>query len=232
MTRKSRHWAIAAAAFLAAAPVLAGCGAGSDAITNKPYTPTEALSANVKGIAISQAFFLGPDSGSKLAEGGAVPLYLSLVNTNQGTDKLVGLGVDPALGTAKVAAPVDLPTELRVNVGKPAPTIVIDGLKKPLSGGESISVQLQFERAGIVPLTIPVITRSREFGDLPQAPAPSAAPATSPTPIAATDDPAAPTPTEAAAPMPTESAAPTPSAATSESSPAPSTSAAQGEGGH
>ncbi|GAA3135124.1 copper chaperone PCu(A)C [Streptosporangium carneum] len=179
MTRNSRHWAIAAAAFLAAAPVLAGCGAGFDAITNQPYTPTEALSVSAdkaKGIDISQAFFLGPDSGSQLAAGAATPLYLSLVNTNKDADRLVGVGVDPALGTAKIASPVDLPVQQRVGVGKPTPAIVIEGLKKPLSGGESISVQLQFAKAGVVPLTVPVITRSREFKDLPQAPGASPAP--------------------------------------------------------
>ncbi|MFF0578461.1 copper chaperone PCu(A)C [Streptosporangium saharense] len=179
MTRNSRHWAIAAAAFLAAAPVLTGCGAGFDAITNKPYAPTEALHVEAKGISVSQAFFLGPDSGSKLAEGGATPLYLSLVNTNKDADQLVGLGVDPALGTAKVVSPVNLPIQQRVNVGKPTPTIMIDGLKKALSGGESIPVQLQFARAGVISLTVPVITRSREFADLPQAPVASTSPSPS-----------------------------------------------------
>ncbi|GHE30746.1 hypothetical protein GCM10017673_36830 [Streptosporangium violaceochromogenes] len=170
MTSNSRHWAIAAAAFLAAAPVLAGCGAGSDAITNQPYSPTEATTAKVRGIDISQAFFLGPDSGSTLAAGGAAPLYLSLVNTNSEADTLVGLGVDPAVGAAKVAFPVELPADKRVAVGRPTPTIMVQGLKKPLHGGESIQVQLQFANAGVIPLTIPVITRSREYGTLPQAP--------------------------------------------------------------
>ncbi|MFI6797269.1 copper chaperone PCu(A)C [Streptosporangium canum] len=184
MTRNSRHWAIAAAAFLAAAPVLTGCGAGFDAITSQPYSPTEATTAKVRGIDISQAFFLGPDSGATLPSGGATPLYLSMVNTGQGPDRLLGVGVDPALGTAKVTAPVDLPVQQLVSVGKPTPTVLIEGLKKPLTGGESISVQLQFANAGIVPLTIPVITRSREFTQLPQAPGATAAPTPTPTPSA------------------------------------------------
>ncbi|WP_326819762.1 copper chaperone PCu(A)C [Streptosporangium sp. NBC_01756] len=187
MTRNRRHWAIAAAAFLAAAPVLAGCGAGSDANTNKPYAPTEALVANVKGIDISQGFFLGPDSGATLPVGGSTPLYLSMVNNNQAADRLLGVGVDPAVGTAKVTAPVDLPVRQRVNVGKPTPTIVIEGLKKALTGGESIPVQLQFANAGVIPITVPVITRSREFTQLPQAPGATAAPTPTPTPSATTE---------------------------------------------
>ncbi|MFF5245658.1 copper chaperone PCu(A)C [Streptosporangium sp. NPDC000095] len=184
MTRNIRHRAIVAAAFLAAASALAGCGAGSDAITNKPYAPTEALTVKANGIDISQAFFLGPDSGATLPEGAATPLYLSLINTNAGSDQLVGLGVDPALGTAKVSAPVPLPHNQRVSVGKPTPTILIEGLKKPLRGGEGVKVQLQFANAGIVQLTIPVITRSREFTAYPQAPGASAAPTPSATPSA------------------------------------------------
>ncbi|MEU8385138.1 copper chaperone PCu(A)C [Streptosporangium sp. NPDC048865] len=188
MTRNIRHRAVVAAAFLAAASVLAGCGAGSDAITNKPYSPTEALSVKRNGIDISQAFFLGPDSGATLPAGGATPLYLSMVNTNAGSDQLVGLGVDPALGTAKVSAPVSLPHDQRVSVGRPTPTVFVEGLKKPLKGGESLKVQLQFANAGIVQLDIPVITRSREFTAYPQAPGASAAPTPSPTPSATAGD--------------------------------------------
>ena len=121
MTRISRHRVIAAAAFLAAAPALAGCGAGSDAITNQPYAPTEALTTQAKGLNISQAFFLGPDSGATIAAGAATPLYLSVVNTNQAPDQLVGIGVDSALGTAKVSSPVTLPVQTRVSIGKPTP---------------------------------------------------------------------------------------------------------------
>ncbi|MFF5211626.1 copper chaperone PCu(A)C [Streptosporangium sp. NPDC000396] len=187
MTRNSRHWAIAAAAFLAAAPVLAGCGAGFDAITNKPYSATEAATTRLKGIEVSQAFFLGPDSGAVLAQGGATPLYLSLVNTNASADTLVGVGIDPSLGTAKVTAPIPLPVQQRVSVGKPTPTVLVEGLKKPLSGGESVKVQLQFANAGIVPMDIPVITRSREFSQLPQAPGATPAPTPTPTPSATTE---------------------------------------------
>ncbi|MBB2909278.1 copper(I)-binding protein [Streptosporangium becharense] len=187
MTRNRRHRAIAAAAFLAAAPALAGCGAGFDATTNKPYAPTEALAVNTEqGIKISQAFFLGPDSGAQLAAGGSTPLYLSMVNTNQTPDTLVGLGVDPAVGTAKVSAPVTLPPNQRVATGQPTPGILIEGLKKPLRGGESITVQLQFTNAGVVPLTIPVITRSREFTAYPAAPNATPAPTPTPTPSAST----------------------------------------------
>ncbi|GGS88493.1 hypothetical protein GCM10010156_53710 [Planobispora rosea] len=186
MTRTNRHWAVAAAAFLAAAPALAGCGTGFDAITAQPYMPNEALSVKVedKDLKISQAYFLGPDSGGSLPAGGSTPLYLYMVNTGPQDDRLVGLGVDPALGTAKVPAPVTLPAfgKQAAVVGRPTPSIMVEQLKKPLKGGETIKVQLQFEKAGIVSLNVPVITRSREFTQLPAVPGASAAPTPTPTP--------------------------------------------------
>ncbi|GAB2442624.1 hypothetical protein GCM10027187_00220 [Streptosporangium sandarakinum] len=186
MTRNSRRWAIAAAAFLAAAPVLAGCGTGEDANTSKPYHPTEAVTVRQNGIDISQAFFLGPEPGSKIQAGGAIPLYMSLVNSARTADQLVGVGIDPAVGTAKIPAPVELKTGQGVRIGTPTPTIVVEGLKQPLGGGESIKIQLQFANAGIIPVTVPVITRSREFATLAPAPGgdqsstPSATPSASP----------------------------------------------------
>ncbi|GAA2690168.1 MULTISPECIES: copper chaperone PCu(A)C [Nonomuraea] len=185
----SRRWIIAAAAFLAA-PVLAGCAAGFDANTNQPYAPNEAAaliqdgSYGTRGIKIPQAFVLGPDSGAKLAQGGSAPVYLHVVNTNGAADQLVGV-VAAGLGNVKLAAPIALPSNQGVNTGKPTPQIMIEGLTKPLSGGESVKLDLQFANAGVVPVTVPVITRSREYMAYPMAPGATPAPP-KPTPSATT----------------------------------------------
>ena len=57
-------------------------------------------------------------------------------------------------------------------------------LSKALSGGESVKLKLHFANAGEISLTVPVVTRSREFATLAPAPAASGAPspAASPTP--------------------------------------------------
>ncbi|MFE3455240.1 copper chaperone PCu(A)C [Nonomuraea sp. NPDC059194] len=181
----SRRWIIAAAAFLAA-PVLAGCAAGFDANTNQPYAPNEAAaliengSYGVRGVKIPQAFVLGPDSGAKLAQGGSAPIYLHIVNTNGEADSLVGVAAE-GLGTVKLAAPIALPSNQGVNTGKPQPQLMIEGLSKPLSGGESVKLGLQFANAGSVTVTVPVVTRSREFAQYPAAPGATPAPPT-PTP--------------------------------------------------
>ncbi|PZG41024.1 hypothetical protein C1I98_22055 [Spongiactinospora gelatinilytica] len=214
MTRTSRRWAIAAAAFLAA-PVLAGCAAGFDATTVKHYSPTEARATTVRGIQISQGFVLGPEPGGKLPKGGSAPVYLSLTNIEQQDDQLVGVAVNNA-GTVKLAAPIVLPRDKRVSTsgaaapgatptaGTAGPPLVIEGLTKELAGGEYIAMSLQFANAGAVDLTLPVVARSREFATWAPAPAPTTqqTPTTGPTPAAT----ATPVPTATATLTATEDA--------------------------
>jgi copper(I)-binding protein len=186
VTSPRRSLASAVAAVLVAAPALAGCAAGFDANTGKPYAPTEAANVRVNGIDISQAFILGPDPGGNLPQGGSAPLYLSMVNLNESSDSLAGATAEGA-GTVKLDAPVSLPSHERVSTGAPTPKIMIEGLAKPLYGGESVRVNLQFTNAGTVPVSIPVVTRSREFATLPPAPGAVTSPPPSPTPTATED---------------------------------------------
>ena len=112
MTRNSRHRVIAAAAFLAAAPALAGCGAGSDAITNQPYSPTEALSIHTpKGIRHLPGLLPRARTPARRSPAGAAtPLYLSAGEHQPGPRRSSSAsGSTPHLGTAKVSAPVDAP---------------------------------------------------------------------------------------------------------------------------
>ncbi|MEV4115824.1 copper chaperone PCu(A)C [Nonomuraea sp. NPDC049695] len=188
----SRRWIVVAAAFLAA-PVLAGCGAGFDANTNKPYAPNEAgvLIENgaygTRGIQIPQAFILGPDSGAQLAWRGSAPIYLNILNTAGAPDTLEAVNAG-SMGTAKVTAPIQLPSNQLVNTGKPTPQIMLEAIPKSLRGGESIKLDLQFANAGIVSLNVPVVTRSREFKDYPAAPNATPAATPSPTPSASASE--------------------------------------------
>ncbi|TMR18015.1 copper chaperone PCu(A)C, partial [Nonomuraea zeae] len=153
-----------------AAPVLAGCGAGFDATTNKPYAPNEAQvlidqgSYGKRDIQIPQAFILGPDAGAQLAWRGSAPIYLNILNTAGAPDTLQAVSAGN-LGTVKVTAPIQLPSNQLVNTGKPTPQIMLEAISKSLRGGESIKLDLQFAKAGIVSLNVPVVTRSREYKD-------------------------------------------------------------------
>ncbi|MEU1720613.1 copper chaperone PCu(A)C [Actinomadura sp. ATCC 39365] len=186
----SRRWIVVAAAFLAA-PVLAGCGAGFDANTNKPYAPNEAVALidqgayGTRGIHIPQAFILGPDSGAQLPWRGSAPIYLNILNTAGAADTLQAVSAG-SVGSVKVATPIQLPPNQLVNTGKPQPQLMLESISTSLRGGESVRLDLQFANAGTVTLTVPVVTRSREFKDYPPAPnaTPVATPSASATPTA------------------------------------------------
>ncbi|MFC4013412.1 copper chaperone PCu(A)C [Nonomuraea purpurea] len=176
------RWIVVAAAFLTA-PVLAGCGAGFDANTNKPYAPNEAQvlmdngAYGKSGIHIPQAFVLGPDSGAQLAWLGSAPIYLNILNTNGAPDTLQAVSAGN-MGKVKMTAQVPLPANQLVNTGKPTPQLMLEAIPRSLRGGETIKLDLQFANAGVVSLNVPVVTRSREFKDYP--PAPNATPAATP----------------------------------------------------
>ncbi|MBB5138775.1 copper(I)-binding protein [Thermocatellispora tengchongensis] len=183
MTRTSRRWAIAATAFIVAVPVLAGCATGFDANLSKPYSPTEARVTAAKGIHISRAFLLGPEQGATLPQGGAAPLYISILNSNRNPDQLVGATAD-GVGTVKIASPITLPNNQMVSTGQApssgaqAASVTVESLAKPLSGGEYVTINLQFSNAGVIPVSVPVIPRTREFSTYPPASvAPTATPA-------------------------------------------------------
>jgi hypothetical protein len=181
----SRRWIVAAAAFLAA-PVLAGCAAGFDASTNKPYAPVEGAALidkgayGSRGLNIPQAFVLGPDSGAKLAQGGSAPVYLNVLS--KGGDTIQAVTSD--VGPVKVTAPITAPAGELISTGKPTPQIMIEGLTKPLAGGEAVRLSIQFANAGAIEMTLPVVTRSREFATYPPAPGATPAPTPTPTPSA------------------------------------------------
>ncbi|RSN01863.1 hypothetical protein DMB42_37475 [Nonomuraea sp. WAC 01424] len=170
--------------------MLAGCGAGIDANTNKPYAPNEAVALidqgayGTRGIHIPQAFILGPDSGAQLAWRGSAPIYLNILNTAGAPDTLQAVSAG-SVASVKVTAPIQLPPNQLVNTGKPQPQLMLESISTSLRGGESIRLDLQFANAGTVSLNVPVVTRSREFKDYP--PAPNATPAPTPSATATSE---------------------------------------------
>jgi copper(I)-binding protein len=209
--RNSRRMAVlAAAGAVAVVPMLSGCGAGSTPQSAMPTQLTEGVNVSVpQGSATPQVlirnlFVLGPGPGASLAAGGAAPLYGTFINqVQERPDKLVGVS-SPAFQQAAVAGGgLDLPAATDAGgravslAGTPAqpPPVALRGLTGPLRGGEHIQLTLQFQNAGSIQLTVPVVPKQHEFATFATVPTDSPSPTGSPTGNTSTPTPGSPEPT-------------------------------------
>ena len=174
MTRWNRRLLFGAIAVLV--PVLAGCEAGQDAPTLE-YHPANFAANTVKGgISLSNVFVLGPGLGGQLPAGGQAGVFLS-VTSQSGNDQLVSVS---APGTARsvtlAGAPISLAAQAPVDLSGPEPEVVMSGLTRPLRGGQAVTMDFTFARAGTIILQVPVEPHAYEYATFspPAAPAPSA----------------------------------------------------------
>jgi copper(I)-binding protein len=186
---------LAVLAIAALVPVLAGCEAGASAPTQHWHQPTDGAATVHNNIAIKNVFVLGAPLGAKLTAGHSAGLFLALYN--QGSpDRLLSI---TAPGTAKsVTLPggtVRLASQQTVLLTGPAPKVILQDLTRPLTGGTTVRLVLNFENAASVTMVVPVMPRAQYYSTF--------APAPSPTPTAkhGTASPGA-TPTPSASPTP------------------------------
>jgi copper(I)-binding protein len=172
-----RRLVLTAAAVLI--PVLAGCEAGNNAPTIEFHYPTDAAGTAVGSLSIRNVFVLGAPLGRSLHKGQAASLFLAIVNTGT-PDKLVSIS---APGTA---TSVTLPAGgVPVIVGHPVlltgpkPQVVLVGLTRTITGGTTIRLQLNFQKAGPITLIVPVFARASHYTTYAP-PAPSATAAVTP----------------------------------------------------
>lgn len=178
LIRRGRAGAATLAAVAALAPVAAGCAAGADAQTNRPYSATEGTDAAVSSIKLRDNLIVGPQPGAKLNPGDHAPLYLTLVNDGTAADRLENVTTDGTFGARKITGgQIDVAPGQAVRIGQ-NPAIIFGKLSKSLAGGESVRVTFTFTHAGTVTVTVPVVTRDRYFATY--APAPSATPTQKP----------------------------------------------------
>ena len=151
------------------------------------------------GLRISDVFVLGAPSGSTVPSGSSAGLFLSLYNGSANADKLMSASAGgAATSVAVTGTTVALPVDSAVNLTGPQPSVVLNSLTKPLTGGSYVPVTLDFQHAGSVTLQVPVEPQSYYYSTY------SAAPTPAPTTAAATATAAA---TKSA--KPTASATPT-----------------------
>ena len=173
MTRWNRRLLFGTIAVLV--PALAGCEAGLNAPTLEFHPATDGVSVIENGINIDNAFVLGPGLNSTLPAGGRAGVFVALLAQNGDTLESVS-----APGTASSAqitgGPVDLAPQALVNLDGPAPQIVLSGLTRPLTGGETIELVLTFATVGAVTLDVPVEPQAYTYATYSPPPTPTPTP--------------------------------------------------------
>ena len=174
MTRWTRRLLIGAVAVLV--PALAGCEAGANAPTLTFHPASFGTSTTVNGVTIDNAFVLGPALGSTLPAGGQAGVFLSLEARN--SDQLTSVAASAASSAQLVSGPVTLAPYSVVNLSGPQPQIVLNGLTSPLSGGQTVTLVLDFATAGLISIQVPVEPAAWDYAtySAPSSPAPSPTP--------------------------------------------------------
>jgi len=197
--RAVRPRRLAVLAIAALVPILAGCEAGNNAPTQQWHQPTDGAAAVHHNIAIRNVFVLGAPLGAKLAVGRSAGLFLALVNEGS-VDRLLSI---TAPGTAQsVTLPggtVSLGSQQSVLLTGPAPQVVLQDLIRPLAGGTTVRLVLNFQNAGSVTMVVPVMPRAQYYSTFSPAPTPTPSPAKHQASPGATASPGA-SPTPSASP--------------------------------
>ena len=164
------------AAVAALIPALAGCEAGANAPTQQWHPPTNGAGTVVHGIDIRNVFVLGAPVNSSLAAGQSAGLFLALYN-NGSPDRLLSISA-PGIATS-VRLPggtVSLASGKEILLSGPLPKVILTGLMRGLPGGSFIRVVMNFQNAGRVALSVPVLARAQYYSTFSPAPSPSPSP--------------------------------------------------------
>jgi copper(I)-binding protein len=176
VTRWNRCLLLGAMAVLVSA--LAGCEAGLNAPTLAFHPSSSGVTTEQNGIAIDNLFVLGSPLGAELPAGGQAGVFLAIEAQNG--DRLVSVSAPGSAASVKLAGgPVDLPAQTLVNLGGPVPTIVLNGLINPLSGGDTIQLTLIFAQAGVITLGVPVEPHAYYYATYSPPPIPTPTPSAS-----------------------------------------------------
>ena len=168
--------ALAVLAIAALIPAVAGCEAGNNAPTQEWHQPTSGAQAIHNNIYINNVFVLGAPIGATVPAGHSAGVFLALFN-NGSPDKLLSI---TAPGTAKsVLLPgdaVSLASQQAVLLTGPVPQVILEDLTRPLVGGSSVRLVMNFQNAASISLTVPVAPRAQYYSTLSPPPTPTPTP--------------------------------------------------------
>jgi copper(I)-binding protein len=176
-------------------PAVAGCEAGDDAPTLQFHSASSGAQVIVNDIRVTNMFVLGAPTGSTVPAGSSAGLFLSIYNGGASSDTLEkvtapGLASSVTLSGGPVALPANAAP---VNLTGPQPGAVLENLAKPLRGGSTIPVTLQFAHAGAVTLQVPIEPQSFQWVTFSPPAGGAASPLSTATPTAAATASASPT---------------------------------------
>jgi copper(I)-binding protein len=156
-------------------PVLAGCEAGYNAPTQQFHPANFTGNKTQNGISFSNVFVLGPAPNGPAVAGGQTGVFMSLYSSHD--DRLESVSAPGSASQATITGEaVNLPANSVVNLGGPVPTVVLSGLANPLQGGESVTMDFTFAKAGTITVNVPVESQSFEFATYSPPPTPSPSP--------------------------------------------------------
>jgi copper(I)-binding protein len=186
-------------------PVLAGCEAGNNAPVLQFHQAASGAYSTAGPISIINAFVLGPTGNASVPAAKSASFFLGLYNGGGQADKLVSASAPGSAASVQLTSgPIPLPSQQSTYLTGPAPKLILKGLTRPLSGGQTISVVLTFQNAGSTTLTVPVEPQTGYYATY--SPPPGAS-------VAATSSPSAgPSARPSASAGPSPSASPHPSA--------------------
>jgi copper(I)-binding protein len=191
-------------------PILAGCEAGNGSPVLQFHPAANGAYGTTDSVSVSDAFILGGPDSQPLPAGSSASVFLSVYNGGSSADKLIGIDASGTATSVQLSGgSIAIPAQSMTDLEGPLPKVVLRGLSKPLSGGQTVKLLLTFQNAGSVELSVPVEARNSYYSSYsPPAPAPSAttpikAGVTSPASTGATPGTSATAP-----PIPTPSATP------------------------
>jgi copper(I)-binding protein len=179
VTRWNRRLLFGAIAVLV--PALAGCEAGLNAPTLQYHPANFAANKTENGISFANVFVVDTATNGEGVAGGRAGVFLSLYAKDD--DRLESVSAPGTASSVKIAGgSVDLPAKVPVNMGGPVPKVVLTGLTNPLQGGQTVSMDFTFAKAGKITIAVPVKPKKFEYSTYSPPASPNPAPSARPKP--------------------------------------------------
>ena len=159
--RSARARLAAVVAAVAAAALLAGCSAGFDATSTKPYAPSDGILANSGDLRVQNALVVASDAVSS----GVV--IMTIANRGDRDDELTGISSPD--GTVDFTGDGELPAGAAIRLGADTdPSATISELTA--LPGETITLNLTFARAEPLRIHTVVVPADGDYASITPGP--------------------------------------------------------------